>query len=157
MPVVKRADGKPSIMDDTVTELGTTRIQVGVTKDGRIFDSEELPLLRRRCIFHDGDLTTLGTDGKRDVAEGANRRCWTPCKMERDLLASRGDRTRFIRHGHALTSRIATSHTESADPYLKMLGANSLFTDENRGCRMQPDRERPKFPGLERNVAGELQ
>src|SRR5260370_30764457 len=63
--VVKRVDGKPSTMDDTVTELGNKhRFKVGVTKDGRIFDSKELHSYAAVVFFTTGDLTTLGTDGK---------------------------------------------------------------------------------------------
>src|SRR5258708_22296481 len=63
--VVKRVDGKPSIMDDTVTELGNKHgFTVGVTKDGRIFDSKEFHSYAALVFFTTGDLTTLGTDGK---------------------------------------------------------------------------------------------
>src|SRR5947207_15853938 len=63
--VVKRVDGKPSIMDDTVTELGNKHaFKVGVTKDGRIFDSKEFHSYAALVFFTTGDLTTMGTDGK---------------------------------------------------------------------------------------------
>jgi len=62
--VVKKVDGKPSIMDDTVTELGNKHaFKVGVTKDGRIFDSKEFHSYAALVFFTTGDLTT------------ANRRC----------------------------------------------------------------------------------
>src|SRR5437879_13453823 len=63
--VVKRVDGKPSIMDDAVTEMGNKHgFKVGVTKDGRIFDSKEFHSYGSMVFFTTGDLTTLGTDGK---------------------------------------------------------------------------------------------
>lgn len=63
--VVKRVDGKPSIMDDAVTELGNKHgFKVSVTKDGRIFDSKEFHSYAGMVFFTTGDLTTLGTDGK---------------------------------------------------------------------------------------------
>src|SRR5207253_2030729 len=63
--VVKRVDGKPSIMDDAVTELGNKHgFKIGVTKDGRIFDSKELHSYAALVFFTTGDLTTPGTDGK---------------------------------------------------------------------------------------------
>src|SRR5229473_8218160 len=56
--VVKRVDGKPSIMDDTMTELGNKHgFKVGVTKDGRIFDSKELHSYAAMVFFTTGDLT----------------------------------------------------------------------------------------------------
>src|SRR5580693_907836 len=40
--VVKRINGKPSIVDDAVTGLGNRLgFKVGVTKDGRIFENKE--------------------------------------------------------------------------------------------------------------------
>ncbi len=63
--VVKRIDGKPSIVDDAVTDLGNRHeYKVGVTKDGRIFDSKEFHSYAALVFFTTGDLTTLGTDGK---------------------------------------------------------------------------------------------
>src|ERR1700739_3963725 len=63
--VVKRIDGKPSIVDDAVTDLGNRDgYKVGVTKDGRIFDSKEFHSYAALVFFTTGDLTTLGTDGK---------------------------------------------------------------------------------------------
>src|SRR5260370_39737193 len=63
--VVKRVGGKPSLVDDTINELGNKHgFKVGVTKDGRIFDSKELQSYAAVVFFTTGDLTTLGTDGK---------------------------------------------------------------------------------------------
>ena len=63
--VVKRVDGKPSIMDDAVTALGDKHgFHVGVTKDGRIFDDTQFHKYAAVVFFTTGDLTTLGTDGK---------------------------------------------------------------------------------------------
>src|SRR5260370_7279886 len=63
--VVKRVDGKPSIVDDAVNDLGNRHgFKVGVTKDGRLFDSKELHSYAAVVFFTTGDLTTLGTDGK---------------------------------------------------------------------------------------------
>src|SRR5216117_2943014 len=72
--VVKRVDGKPSIMDDTMTELGNKHgFKVGVTKDGRIFDSKEFRSYAAVMFFTTGDLTTLGTDGKPPMSPNGKR------------------------------------------------------------------------------------
>src|SRR6266478_4339853 len=63
--VVKRVGGKPSLVDDTVNEMGNQHgFSTGVTKDGRIFDSKEFHSYATVVFFTTGDLTTLGTDGK---------------------------------------------------------------------------------------------
>src|SRR6266513_1427044 len=70
--VVKRIDGKPSLMDDTITTLGDENgFHVGVTKDGRIFDEKKFHDYSALVFYTTGDLTTLGTDGKPPMsAEG---------------------------------------------------------------------------------------
>src|SRR5260370_4443136 len=63
--VVKRVGGKPSLVDDAVNHMGNKHgFKVGVTKDGRIFDSKEFHSYAGMVFFTTGDLTTLGTDGK---------------------------------------------------------------------------------------------
>src|SRR6266852_7668367 len=55
--VVKRVDGKPSIVDDTVTELGNKHgLQVGASKDGRIFDGDKFRAYAAVVFFTTGDL-----------------------------------------------------------------------------------------------------
>src|SRR5262249_25924067 len=59
--VVKRAEGKPSIVDDAVTALGDEHgFHVGVTKDGRIFGDTQFHKYAAVVFFTTGDLTTLG-------------------------------------------------------------------------------------------------
>src|SRR5215469_10977317 len=63
--VVKRINGKPSLVDDTINALGDQHgFHVGVTKDGRIFEEKKLHDYSAVVFFTTGDLTTLGTDGK---------------------------------------------------------------------------------------------
>src|SRR6201981_406319 len=63
--VVKRINGKPSLVDDTITTLGDKHgFHVGVTKDGRIFDEKKFHDYSAVVFYTTGDLTTLGTDGK---------------------------------------------------------------------------------------------
>src|SRR6202521_3038538 len=72
--VVKRVDGKPSIVDDVVNDLGNKHgFKVGVTKDGRIFDSKEFHSYAAVVFFTTGDLTTLGTDGKPAMSLGGKQ------------------------------------------------------------------------------------
>src|SRR5260370_31860468 len=72
--VVKRVGGKPSLVDDTVNELGNKHgFKVGVTKDGRLFDSKELHSYAAVVFFTTGDLTTLGTDGKPPMTPKRNQ------------------------------------------------------------------------------------
>ncbi len=61
--VVKRSDGKLSICETVVTELGKKHgFQVECSKDGRIFDSSEFHSFQGALFFTTGDLTESGTD-----------------------------------------------------------------------------------------------
>src|SRR5205807_9009438 len=61
--VVKRVDGKASIVDQTITSLGGKHgFDVTATKDGRAFDSKDLHSYVAVFFFTTGDLTTAGTD-----------------------------------------------------------------------------------------------
>jgi len=150
--VVKRVDGKPSIMDDTVTELGHKHgFKVGVTKDGRIFDSKEIHSYAGVVFFTTGDLTALGTDGKPPM---------TP-KGKQTLLEAVQKGMGFV-GVHAASDTFHTqpdppdlsnryiAHGDQQDPYLKMLGAE--FIVHGREPRLQDANlivNDPKFPGLE--------
>src|SRR5207302_5907928 len=61
--VVKRVDGKPSIVEQAVTSLGTKHgFDVTTSKDGRVFDSKDFRKFSAVLFFTTGDLTTAGTD-----------------------------------------------------------------------------------------------
>src|SRR5262249_15513573 len=63
--MVKRAEGKPSMVDDAVTALGDKHsFHVSVTKDGRIFGDTQFHKYAAVVFFTTDDLTTLSTDGK---------------------------------------------------------------------------------------------
>ena len=150
--VVKRVEGKPSIMDDVVTELGNKHgFKVEVTKDGRIFDEKKFHSFAAVVFFTTGDLTTLGTDGKPPMS----------AKGKQGLLDAIQGGMGFV-GVHAASDTFHTppdvpdlsnryiAHGEQQDPYLRMLGAE--FIIHGREPRLQDANvivNDPKFPGLE--------
>src|SRR5205814_8085910 len=61
--VVKRVDGKLSIVEQAVTALGNQHgLNVTATKDGGVFDSKDFHKYSAVVFFTTGDLTTAGTD-----------------------------------------------------------------------------------------------
>ena len=150
--VVKRVGGKPSIVDDTINELGNEHgFSAGVTKDGRIFDSKEFHSYAGMVFFTTGDLTTLGTDGKPPMS----------AKGKQALLDAVRDGMGFV-GVHAAADTFHTlpdpedrsnryiAHGDQEDPYLRMLGAE--FIIHGRELRLQDANlivNDPKFPGLE--------
>ena len=150
--VVKRVGGKPSLVDDTITELGNKHgFKVGVTKDGRIFDSKEFHPYAAVVFFTTGDLTTLGTDGKPPMSP----------KGKQSLLDAVRNGMGFV-GVHAASDTFHTppdpkdlsnryiAHGDQEDPYLRMLGGE--FIVHGREPRLQDADlivNDPKFPGLE--------
>jgi type 1 glutamine amidotransferase len=150
--VVKRVDGKPSIVDDTVNDLGNKNgFSAGVTKDGRIFESKEFHSYAGVVFFTTGDLTTLGTDGKPAMS----------AKGKQALLDAVRDGMGFV-GVHAASDTFHTlpdpedrsnryiAHGDQEDPFLQMLGAE--FITHGREPRLQGANlivNDPKFPGLE--------
>src|SRR5712671_6803590 len=158
--VVKRISGKPSLVDDTVNELGNKHgFSAGVTKDGRIFDSKEFHSYAGMVFFTTGDLTMLGTDGKPPMS----------AKGKQALLDAVRDGMGFV-GVHAAADTFHTqpdpadlsnryiAHGEQQDPYLRMLGAE--FIIHGREPRLQDANliERSEISGAGRGgIAGEFQ
>src|SRR6266852_2321540 len=150
--VVKRVDGKPSLVDDTINELGNKHgFSAVVTKDGRIFDSKEFHSYAAVVFFTTGDLTTMGTDGKPPMSP----------KGKQTLMDAVRDGIGFV-GVHAASDTFHTlpdsedrsnryiAHGDDEDPYLRMLGAE--FITHGREPRLQDANlvvNDPKFPGLE--------
>jgi type 1 glutamine amidotransferase len=150
--VVKRVDGKPSLVDDTINELGNKHgFSAVVTKDGRIFDSKEFHSYAAVVFFTTGDLTIMGTDGKPPMSP----------KGKQTLLDAVRDGMGFV-GVHAASDTFHTlpdsedrsnryiAHGDQEDPYLRMLGAE--FITHGREPRLQDANlivNDPKFPGLE--------
>ena len=152
--VVKRIGGKPSLVDDAVTALGSSHgFSAGVTKDGRIFDSKEFHTYAAVVFFTTGDLTTLGTDGKPPMtAKGKqamldavrNGMGFAGVHAASDTFHTQPDppdrSNRYIAHG------------ENEDPYLRMLGGEFIVHGQDKDPRLQTANvivNDPDFPGLQ--------
>jgi type 1 glutamine amidotransferase len=150
--VVKRSDGKLSIVEAAVTELGKNRgFQTLCSKDGRIFDSPEFHSFQGVLFFTTGDLTQSATDknpamtaaGKQtllDAVQGGMG--FAGVHAASDTFHTQPDSedraTRYVAYG------------EKADPYLRMLGGE--FIIHGSEPRLQTTDliiNDPKFPGLE--------
>lgn len=150
--VVKRVDGKPSIVDDAVTELGNKHgFKVGVTKDGRIFETKELHNYAAVVFFTTGDLTTLGTDGKPPMSAKGKGMFLDAVQHGLGFVGVHAGSDTF--HTPPDTPDLANryiAHGEQQDPYLKMLGGE--FIIHGREPRLQDANlivNDPNFPGLE--------
>jgi uncharacterized protein len=150
--VVKRVNGKPSIVENAVTELGKKHgFEVTASKDGRIFDSKDFHRFAAVLFFTTGVLTTEGTDknppismqGKQSLLDAIhNGLGFVGVHAASDTFHTQPDpegrSNRYVAHG------------EKSDPYLRMLGGE--FITHGSTPRLQDANvivNDPKFPGLE--------
>src|SRR5437763_2026092 len=150
--VVKRADGKLSIVEQAITSLGSKQgFNVTATKDGGVFDSKDFHKYAAVLFFTTGDLTTVGTDKNPPISP----------KGKQALLDAIHGGLGFV-GVHAASDTFHTqpdpeggsnryiAHGEQSDPYLRMLGGE--FITHGSKPRLQDANiivNDPKFPGLE--------
>jgi type 1 glutamine amidotransferase len=150
--VVKRVNGRPSIVENAVTSLGNQYgFEVTASKDGRIFDAKDLRKYAAVLFFTTGDLTTEGTD-KNPPMSGPGKQ---------SLLDAVGGGLGFV-GVHAASDTFHTqpdpkdgsnryiAHGDKSDPYLRMLGGE--FITHGSTPRLETANiivNDPKFPGLE--------
>jgi type 1 glutamine amidotransferase len=150
--VVKRVDGKTSIVDDAVTDLGNRRgYKVGVTKDGRIFDSKEFPSYAAVVFFTTGDLTTLGTDGKPPMSAKGKQNLLDAIKGGMGFVGAHSASDTFhTQPDPPDRSNRYIAHGDQEDPYLQMLGAEFIVHGSEPRLQDAPlIVNDAKFPGLE--------
>src|SRR5258708_7338266 len=150
--VVKRVDGKPSIVEQAITSLGSKHgFDVTATKDGRVFDSRDFRNYAVVLFFTTGDPTTVGTDKNPAMS----------VQGKQSLLSAIDGGLGFV-GVHAASDTFHTqpdpeggsnryiAHREESDPYLRMLGGE--FITHGSKPRLQDANiivNDPKFPGLE--------
>jgi uncharacterized protein len=150
--VVKRVNGKPSLVDDTINELGNKHgFKVGVTKDGRIFDSKDFHSYSALLFFTTGDLTTLGTDGKPPMSAKGKQALLEAVRRGMGFVGVHAASDTFhTQPDPPDRSNRYIAHGEGEDPYLKMLGGE--FIVHGGEPRLQDANlivTDAKFPGLE--------
>jgi uncharacterized protein len=150
--VVKRSGGKASIVEDEIGELGYEHgFQVGVTKDGRIFEEKKLFSYSAVVFFTTGDLTALGTDGKPPISPRGKQKLLEAVKKGLGFVGihAASDTFHTAPDPEDLSNRYV-AHGEKSDPYLRMLGGE--FIVHGKEPRLQAGNlivNDPKFPGLE--------
>jgi type 1 glutamine amidotransferase len=150
--VVKRIGGKPSLVDDTVTALGYKHgFDVGVTKDGRIFDGDKFHSYAAVVFFTTGDLTTLGTDGKPPMSPKGKQNLLDAIRRGLGFIGVHAASDTFHPQPDPPDrSNRYIAHGDQQDPYLKMLGGE--FIVHGSEPRLQDASlivNDPRFPGLE--------
>jgi hypothetical protein len=150
--VVKTVGGKPSIVEQTVTSLGTKYgFDVMATKDGRVFDSGDFRKHAAVLFFTTGDLTTAGTDKNPPMSPQGKQSLLDSIEAGLGFVGVHAASDTF--HTPPDTKDNANryvAHVEKSDPYLRMLGGE--FITHGSTPRLQTTNiivNDPKFPGLE--------
>jgi len=152
--VVKNIGGKPSIVERAVRGLGAKNgFEVTATKDGRIFESDDLYNHDAFLFFTSGDLTKKGTDGN-----------WPMSALGKQALLEAIEHGKGFAGVHAAADTFHTqpdppdrsnryiAHGEKSDPYLRMLGGEYIIHARDEDPRLQTAKvivNDTKFPGLE--------
>jgi uncharacterized protein len=150
--VVKRVDGKLSILEDTVTELSKKHgFALECSKDGRIFDSAEFPKFAGMLFFTTGDLTTEGTDKNPPMSAASKQKFLNSIHDGKGFVGVHAASDTFHTEPDSMEKGTRyVAYGEKSDPYLRMLGGEFIIHGDNP--RLQTTDliiNDPKFPGLE--------
>lgn len=150
--VVKLKDGKPSIMDSAVTEIGKKHgFEVVCSKDGRIFDSAEFGGFGAMAFFTTGNLTEAGNDKQPPMSVAGKQKFLDAIHDGKGFVGVHAASDTF--HTEPDSPEKGTRYVaygEKSDPFLRMLGGE--FITHGSNPRLQTCKviiNDPKFPGLE--------
>jgi type 1 glutamine amidotransferase len=150
--VIKVVDGKPSIAEGVVRDLGKKHgFEVNATKDGRIFDSKEFASYSALFFFTTGDLTTPGGDKNPPMSVEGKQKFLDAVHGGMGFVGihAAADTFHTPPDPEDLSNRYI-AHGEQSDPYIKMLGGEFIL--HGFEPRLQDTNlivNDPKFPGLE--------
>ena len=150
--VVKRVDGKLSIVETAVTELGKkNNFDVVCSKDGRVFDSSDFAGFGAVLFFTTGDLLELGTDKQPPMTAAGKQKLLDAIHDGKGFVGSHAASDTFHTKPDSVEggSRYV-AYGDKSDPYLRMLGGEFIIhgsTPRLQTCKIILND--PKFPGLE--------
>jgi uncharacterized protein len=140
--VIKRANGKLSLAEQIVTDLGKQHgFGVTSTKDGRVFSSAALASYDAYFFYTTGDLTTAGTDKNPPMTADGKQRFLDLIHSGKGFIGTHSASDTFDTSGNRFDPK-----PQPLDPYLKMLGAEFLMHDSQQKARLAV--ADGKFPGM---------
>ncbi len=150
--VVKRVDGRPSIVEAAVTALGAQHgFDVTTSKDGQVFDSKDFRKYAAVLFYTTGDLTMPGTDKNPPMSPQGKQALLDAIHGGLGFVGVHaGADTFHTEPDPADLSNRYVAHGEQSDPYLRMLGGEFILHGSTP--RLQTANvvvNDAKFPGLE--------
>lgn len=152
--VVKDVDGKPSVVETALRGLGAKNgFTLTASKDGRIFDSEELQKYDALFFFTSGDLTKRGSDGNWPMTDQGKQRLLEVVQNGKGFVGVHAADDTF----HTLPdppdrSNRYIAHGDQSDPYIRMVGGELIRHADDPDPHYQTTKltvNDPKFPGFE--------
>lgn len=147
-PVVKRTDGKPSMIERTLDALGAKHnIVFTHTKDGSLITREYLAQFDAFFFYATGDLTTPGEDGNPPMTPEGKQALLDAVASGKGFIGTHSAADAF--HGYATRDMGPKRwHVDpaKADPFIKMLGGEFIKHDKEQ--KASPLIIDAKFPGV---------
>jgi hypothetical protein len=150
--VVKRVDGKLSIVEQALSSLGEKHgFDVTTSKDGRVFESPDFHKYDAVLFFTTGDLTTAGTDKNPPISPEGKRALLTAIHNGVGFVGVHAASDTFhTKPDPENNSNRYIAHGDKSDPYLRMLGGE--FITHGSAPRLQTTNvivNDPNFPGVQ--------
>jgi len=152
--VVKDVEGKPSVVETALRTLGAKHgFAVTATKDGRIFESDDLYNFSALFFFTSGDLTKRGNDGNWPMSELGKKALLEAVQNGKGFVGVHAAADTF----HTLPdppnrSNRYIAHGDQSDPYIRMLGGELIRHADDPDPHYQSTKltvNDAKFPGFE--------
>jgi type 1 glutamine amidotransferase len=143
--VVKRLGSKPSLVEQTLTDLGKRHgFDVTCTKDGTVFTPRVLSTYDAMFFYTTGDLTKPGGDGGAPMTVDGKAALLGAVHGGKGFVAAHAATDTFLT---APEDRY-TAYGSRVDPYVAMIGAEFIHHDSQQEARSRVvDRA---FPGFEK-------
>ena len=140
--VIKVIDGKPSVAQKTLEELGPRHgFQITHTKDGSVFTPEGIAGYDGFIFFTSGDLTTPGNDKNPPMPQAGKTTLLKAIASGKGFLGIHQATGTFHSPGDRYQG-----NGDGADPYIKMVGGEFIFHGVQQTARVHC--ADPKFPGM---------
>jgi uncharacterized protein len=135
--VIARKDGKPGLAEQILTAIGKEHgFEVVASKDGRLFDPDEIGQWDAFAFETTGDLTQAGTDKEPPMSPDGKRAFLDAIRRGKGFLGMHCATDTF--HGWG----------ETLDPYIEMIGGEFIVHGQQQKARI--DVADPSFPGADR-------
>ncbi len=136
---ITRKDGQLGLAERILTEIGKEHgFEVVASKDGRLFNPDQIGQWDGFVFYTTGDLTTPGTDKSPPISAEGEKAFYDALAGGKGFIGMHSATDTF---GH-----FAPRNKSGADPYIRMIGAEFIRHGPQQVAKMEI--VSPAFPGL---------